>query len=121
MSGLKIYRDAGVDRVLLDAASLLRTRGLAKGLRIDPTSGSVDIVAALGLACGAKETELFNSVTNVDFRVAPAHEARYFMALEVLDAHKRDFEMWADGTAVEVKEVVALLTESADRLQRAIV
>lgn len=121
MPGLTTYREAGVDRVLLEAASILRSRGLAKGLRIDPTSGSVDLLAAVGIACGAKESELLNSVTNVDFRVAPAYEARYFMTLEVLNAHKRNFEIWADGVDVEVKDVAALLTESAERLQRAIV
>lgn len=121
MAGLKPFREAGVDHVLLRAASLLRTRGLAKGVRVDPSSGAVDVVAALALICGAKESDLLNSVTNVDFRIAPAYEARYFMALEVLDAYHRDFELWADREDVKTAEVVSLLRESAERLRQAIV
>jgi hypothetical protein len=121
MPGLKFYRLHGVDKLLHATADLLQSKGLAKGLRIDPATGAIDIIAALAICCGATETELVSSVSTVDFSVATANEAKYFMALDVLNACHPEFEDWADSSDVTLSDVTNFLTKSAERLERAIV
>ena len=119
--GLKIFKDAGVHDLMRETALLISKRGLAKGVRIDPTNGSVDLIAAVALCCGAKENELLNSITIVDFTIPQANEVKFFMAMEALDASRPDFDIWADRPDVSIDDVIKLLEDSAGRLSTAIV
>lgn len=121
MIGLRPYQRAGVDSLLTDAASLIKKHGLAKGVRVNADTGALDIIAALAICCGAKRTDLVNSVTVVDFPIAAAHETKFFMALEVLDGRKSDFEQWADDPEITGPQVVLFLTQAAEHLQRSVV
>lgn len=121
MIGLRAYRQVGVDELLIDAAQLIKSRGLAKGVRISSDTEAIDVIAALGICCGAKKSDLLTSVTAVDFPIASANETKYFMALEVLDARKPDYETWADHPDVTATQVAKFLLQAAEHLQRAVV
>lgn len=118
---LKNLNNAGVSDLLEDAASLLRQRGLAKGVRINPEEGSIDLIAALALAAGAKEKELVSSVSISDFGLIPTNEARFMAAYDVLDAVLMwDPEEWADRPERTVLEVAKVMSKAAWRLKIAI-
>lgn len=120
--GLKNLNDAGVSALLESAAQLIRQRGLAKGVRVNPEDGSVDLIAALALAAGAKEKDLMSSVGIMDFDVIPANQARFVAAYDTLDAFlMEDPEGWADGPQVSSKDVAKLMSKAAWRLKTAIV
>jgi len=114
---LKNLNNAGVSDLLEDAASLLRQRGLAKGVRINPEDGSIDLIAALA----SKEKELISSVTISDFSLIPTNEARFMAAYDVLDAVLMwDPEGWADQPERTVLEVAKVMSKAAWRLKIAI-
>jgi hypothetical protein len=119
--GLRNLADAGVADLLDAAADVVVRRGLAKGLRIDPTDGSVDLVAAVSLALGAKERDLLSSVSLTDTGVPAATEAVLHAALDVLDAFRPEVETWADHPATGSVEVERLLRQAAMRLRIAVV
>ena len=115
---LKSLNSAGVSDLLEAAALLLRNRGLAKGVRINPEDGSVDLIAALAIAAGATEHDLMSSMAISDFRMIPVNEARFMASYDVLDAMLfEDPEEWADKQDVTVKEVAALMSMAAWRLK----
>jgi hypothetical protein len=118
---LKKLNNAGVSNLLEDAATLLRNRGLAKGVRINPEDGSVDLIAALAIAAGATERDLMSSMAISDFQLIPVNEARFMASYDVLDAMLfQDPEEWADKQDVTVKEVAALMSMAAWKLRIAI-
>jgi hypothetical protein len=119
--GLKDLNDAGVSELLEDAANILKTRGLAKGLRINPENGNVDLVAALAIAAGAVEKDLLSSASITDFWLIPANEARFHASYEVLDAVlMEDPEEWADHPNRTASDVAKLMSKTAWRLKAAI-
>lgn len=120
--GLKNLNEAGVSELLLNAATLIGERGLAKGLRVDPETGNIDLIAALAITAGAAEGELMSSVSITDFRVTPASEAKFMVAYEVLDAVlMEDPEQWADRPETTQNEVCDLMFKAAWRLKIAII
>jgi hypothetical protein len=120
--GLKDLNDAGVSKLLEDAASILRTRGLAKGVRINPENGNVDLVAALAIAAGAAEKDLISSASITDFQLIPVNEARFHACYEVLDSVlMEDPETWADHTDRTALDVAKLMSKTAWRLKAAII
>lgn len=119
--GLRDLNDAGVASLLEEAANLLRQRGLAKGLRVDPESGNIDLIAALAIAAGAKEKDLMSSVSISDISVVPVNEARFMASYDILDAIlMEDPEEWADKPEVTVQQVAKLMSKAAWRLKIAV-
>jgi hypothetical protein len=119
--GLRDLADAGVADLLEKAADVLADRGLAKGVRLDPVDGSVDLVAALAIACGARPERLMSSVSVYDVEVPAAYEANLHAALDVLDAFTPEPETWADLPSTSGSEVERLLRQAAMRLRIAVV
>lgn len=118
---LKNLNDAGVSELLEQAANLLRQRGLAKGVRVNPEDGSIDLIAALAITAGAKEGDLMSSVTLSDFHLIPRNEARFVAAYDVLDAFlMEDPEEWSDRPERTLSEVTRLMSKAAWRLKVAI-
>lgn len=118
---LRELSNRGVPELLEGAALVIQQRGLAKGLRLDPTDGSVDLVAALAVAAGAKPHELINSVSTQDLPMHPVNEAKFHVALDVLDAIKPEVERWADHPSTSAADVQRLLRQAAMRLRIAVV
>lgn len=120
--GLKSLNEAGVSELLLNATALIRKRGLAKGLRVDPETGNIDLIAALAITAGAAEDELMSSVSLNDFRVIASNEAKFMAAYEVLDAFlMEDPEQWADHPQTTENQVCDLMVKAAWRLKIAII
>lgn len=118
---LREYADAGVADLLERSADIIKDRGLAKGVRFDPTDGSVDLVASLAIASGAQPKELLSSVTAYDIKVPLTAEANLHAALDILDAIRPDVETWADHPATSRGDVESLLRQAAMRLRIAVV
>jgi hypothetical protein len=118
--GLREYADAGVPDLLERAADVLAERGLAKGLRYQPADGSVDLVAALALAAGARPSDVMSSVTLLDLGVPAVAEGPLHAALDVLDALCPEVEAWADAPDVTASDVERLLRQAAMRLRIAV-
>jgi hypothetical protein len=119
--GLKSLNNAGVSKLLEDASNILRQRGLAKGVRINPENGNVDLISSLALAAGAQEKDLISSVSTSDFSLIPANEVRFHASYEILDAVlMEDPEEWADKPEITVTDVAKLMSKTAWKLKIAI-
>ena len=119
--GLRDYADAGVADLLEGAADVILERGLAKGIRLNPANGSVDLVAALALAGGADPKSLNSSRSMFDTGVSAVHEAALLVSVDVLEAELGiDLEEWSDSPRVGTREVAHLLRKTATRLRIAI-
>lgn len=120
--GLRRLSDAGVSELLESAAALLRQRGLAKGVRVNPEDGSIDLIAALAIAAGAKESDLLSSVSISDIKMVPVNEARFVASYDVLDAMlMEDPEEWADRADTTTLDVAKIMSKAAWRLRVAII
>jgi hypothetical protein len=119
--GLRDLAEAGVADLLEQAADVLADRGLAKGVRFDPSDGSVDLVAALAVASGARPENLLSSVSTFDVQVPACAEANLHAAMDVLDALLPEPEAWADLPSTSGSEVERLLRQAAMRLRVAVV
>lgn len=118
---LRELADAGVASLLEAAADVIAFRGMVKGIRYNPSDGSVDLVAALALASGAKPKKLISSVSLLDTGTPPAKEANLHAALDVLDALVPEVETWADSPDITTQDVESLLRDAAMRLRIAVV
>jgi hypothetical protein len=119
--GLRDLSEAGIPEVLDAAAEIVVQNGLAKGLRHDPSTGSVDIVAAIAIALGAKPKSLTSSVSLLDTGVPPAAEAKLHATFDVLDALVEEVETWCDLPEVTAEDVGRLLRKAAMRLRVAVI
>lgn len=118
--GLRHLNDIGVSDLLDEATGVLERRGLAKGLRVNPQDGSVDLVAALAIACGVRQEHLMSSVGLWDFPIPPANQAKFYAAIDVLDALQAEPDAWADDPRVSVRDVQNLFSKAAIRLRSAV-
>jgi hypothetical protein len=118
---LRELTNAGVASLLEAAADVVAFRGIAKGVRYNPSDGSIDLVAALALASGAKAKSLLSSVSLLDTGTPPAMEANLHAALDVLDALVPEVEAWADSPDITSQDVESLLRDAAMRLRIAVI
>jgi hypothetical protein len=106
-------RKLGVPKLLEKTANIIKQRGLAKGLRVDPHNGAVDLIAALAIAAGAKPQNLLSSVSILDIEIPAANEAVFFAAIDVLDALRPEPDTWADDPSISAIEVQNFLIEAS--------
>ena len=105
-------------RVLHRAAKVLRRRGLAKGACYDPTTGAVDTVGALQMACGVKVTALTDDMFDAVAVVPRAHLHGFTQAWLALDATVDGLEEWQDMPSTKVDDVLRLLESVAELFER---
>lgn len=118
---LRDYAEAGVADLLDGAADVLAERGLAKGIRLNPANGSVDLIAALAIAAGADPKNVNGSYTFFDTGVPSVKEGILLVAIDVLEAIlMADPEEWADSPGVRPHDVERVLRQAATRLRIAI-
>lgn len=119
--GLLELQEAGVAEVLEQGSDVIADRGLAKGLRIDPRTNSVDPVAALALGVGASVDTVRNSCSIQDLGVPAIREAAIVLAVDLLEAMlNQPLEEWADGIEVKASDVQKLFLKMATRIRIAI-
>lgn len=118
---LKELAQLGLVQLFEKAEAVLDERGLAKGLRFNPTEGSVDLVASLAIAAGAKPKDLIASTTLLDTGLPDNKELLLHAAMDVLDALRNEPDAWADRPDVTVIEVQSLLREAAMLLRVAVI
>lgn len=117
---LKELADLGVPNLLEQAANVLEERGLAKGLRLNPATGEVDLVAALAIAAGAKPSDLIASSTLLDTGLPDNKQMLLHATMDALDALRNEPDIWADSDTVTVADVQSLFRETAVLLRSAI-
>ena len=107
--------DAG--SVLRDAARVMQQFGLAKGMRVNPNDGSVDLLAALAIALGAKKNDLHESTEVVDIPVPDVNRVKLLLIYDYLDSIVEDPDIWADDDGVTLEDVVRLFRDAATRVE----
>lgn len=119
--GLRELETAGVADALERAADVIAERGLAKGLRIDPVTNSLDPVAALAFGAGAPIDMIRNSCCLEDLGVPAVREVAVILAVECLEAMLgQSLEEWSDAKDVKTKDVQKLFLKMATRIRIAI-
>lgn len=97
--------------VLRNAARIIRTRGLARGVALDKKTGAVDVWGAICLACNVKEADISDHVDQAAEYVPSAFVGVATACYEVLSrAVDDDISHWADTLDDESRLIDLLLT-----------
>ena len=119
--GFRELETAGVADALEEGARVITERGLAKGLRVDPTTNSMDPVAALAFGAGAPIDRIRNSCCLEDLGVPAVHEVAVMLAVESLEAMLgQSLEEWSDAKDIKAKDVQGLFLKMATQIRIAI-
>jgi hypothetical protein len=119
--GLKDLHEAGLTRLMDDAAAVLRAHGHTQGITCDRATGAVDVHGAMLLAAGARQDRLYGFVTDPDDAGVPAARVGHvWAAYDILEAVVGgELSEWNDTTSGEIVERV--IRSTADRLRIAII
>lgn len=96
--------------VLLDeAANIIRSRGWTQGIAVDPRTKKVDILGAVAIAAGCRESKIFED--GFPLLAAPlTSRVAALRAWEVLDSQLMEDPLtWNDRQGRSSEEVLSLL------------
>jgi len=92
----------GVNQLFKDAATIVKERGLAKGITYDPKTGSLDIYGAVLMAAGAKPRRLCNgSVRPEEVGIPIFRHAQVEAAFDLLEKLIGDIDEWNDSASTD--------------------
>lgn len=107
-------RDLGLGDILTRAADLIQRHGHCKGVHRNPRNGSLDLLGAVAVACGAPNRR---AVLDPETAVPPANRGRYEAAAELLEHILGcDPQEWNDQVAVDRDQAIAVLRQAGDRI-----
>jgi hypothetical protein len=111
----------GAVEILRSAGSELTTRGFAHFMPCDPYTGTVNIVGALAIACGAKDKEL--KAWSGDMEFAPIPDTQYGLFMELISYVEsvvdEDIDEWS--ISVDTQDCVKLLNRCATRIEISVI
>lgn len=121
--GFKTLNDAGVADIFKNAIIVLKERGHAKGVTIDPSTGKVDALGALYLAAGAKPSRMagFTCTTPEQSGVAEYYVPKLYAAIDFIEnMNEMPIEAWNDLTSTTAKTVEACFRKSENIIRIAV-
>jgi hypothetical protein len=121
MGSLAQMKSTGAALLLLEAATLIRSRGWSRLVYRDPASGALDAVGALCVAAGAKPHLVVDRDDIISFCVPESKQAAVLVAIEVLShVLKDDLVAWQCVRANCEAELLNGMKVAASLLKNAI-
>jgi hypothetical protein len=101
--------DRSASALLDEAANIIRSRGWTQGIAVDPRTKKVDILGAVSIAAGCRESKIFED--GFPLLTAPlTNRVAALRAWEVLDSHLMEDPLtWNDREGRSSEEVLRLL------------
>jgi len=102
--------------VLMAASVLVSTKGHSKGAVKDPADGSVSVIGAIAVACGARWEKLTDDEEVLISIVPRCNLPAAMLAWECVEAMSDDLYAWEDSPSTTKEDVVRFLVKCSDRM-----
>lgn len=102
--------------VLRSASVLVARMGHSKGTVRNPSDGSVSVVGAIAIVCGAKPANLTDDEEKIVSAIPRARLPEAMLAWECVEAMVDDLYAWEDMPSTTKNDVVSLLVKCSDRM-----